>query len=98
MTFDAFIQAGLTAFACGAIILLGRKDRWQRWGYIVGMAGQPFWFWSSVSAGQWGVFAVSCVFTVGYAQGIWNYWIRRPSGPAHVEPGEPWPRGKRGRT
>jgi hypothetical protein len=41
-------------------------------GFITGLCGQPFWFFASVSDGQWGVFLVSLWFTINHIRGIWG--------------------------
>lgn len=69
-----------------AIALLGptaiwlsqsRSPRFQRWACIVGLAGQPFWFWAVWDSGQWGV-AVVCA--LAWLKGLWVHWLApRPS-------------------
>lgn len=59
-----------------AILLVGRKDKWQRWGYIVGLIGQPFWFYSAYANEQWGIFVLSLFYTYSWGQGVYNYWIK----------------------
>lgn len=44
------------------------------WGYILGLASQPFWLYASARARQWGVFALSLVYTVLWLRGIFNHW------------------------
>jgi hypothetical protein len=58
----------------------GRREHWRRWGLIVGLMGQPFWFWSSWQHEQWGIFAVSVWYTYAWLQGIWNFWIKPAEG------------------
>ena len=38
----------------------------------VGLASQPFWFWSAFHAQQWGVFMVAFIYT-----GVWAYGLRK---------------------
>lgn len=73
---EAFIQIGITLFSCAAIWLLAQKKPWARWGYIVGIVGQPCWFYTTWEHAQWGMFLVTCWFTFSYGQGIWNYWTK----------------------
>ncbi|MBD8148909.1 hypothetical protein IFT37_09070 [Pseudomonas fluorescens] len=54
----------------------------RRYACLFGMAGQPFWFWSSINAGQWGIVLLSCFYTVAWAKGIKTHWIdRKPDEP-----------------
>lgn len=58
-----------------------RRPRLQRWACIFGLIGQPFWFWASWKAEQWGIFAVSVLYGAAWLRGLWVYWIRpRPPG------------------
>lgn len=62
------VVIGLTG--CAAILLLASNKPWGRWGFVVGLAGQPAWLWSTWSEAQWGMFFVSLCFTLVYAWGI----------------------------
>lgn len=55
-----------------AIILISFKG-WKRTvGFITGLAGQPLWFYETVSHRQWGMFILSLWFTVSYLNGLRN--------------------------
>ena len=67
-----------------AIALLGATAAWasqarssglRRWACIFGLLGQPFWFYASWQAGQWGIFAVSIVYMAAWLRGLWVYWL-----------------------
>lgn len=49
----------------------------RRWACIVGLIGQPFWFYSTIVAGQWGTFAVTVGYTAAYVRGI--LYLLRPA-------------------
>lgn len=68
-------QIGIILFGCSAIWLVSRTENWKKWGYIVGLLSQPFWFWTAIENSQWGIFLVSLFYTYSWCQGIWNYWI-----------------------
>ena len=53
-----------------------RRPRLQRWACIFGLIGQPFWFWASWKAEQWGIFAVSVLYGCAWLRGLWVFWIR----------------------
>ncbi len=53
------------------------RGRVRRWACVVGLIGQPFWFYSTITAGQWGTFAVTVGYTVAYLRGIWHF--RKPA-------------------
>jgi hypothetical protein len=69
-------QLGIFIFGIPAIWFAGRRESWRRWGYILGLLGQPFWFWETISREQWVIAALCCAYTYSWAQGIWNYWVK----------------------
>lgn len=46
-----------------------------KWACILGLLSQPFWFWSSISAGQYGIVAVNVGATLIWFRGLWTFWI-----------------------
>ena len=49
---------------------------------IFGLLGQPFWFYASWQAGQWGIFAVSIVYMAAWLRGLCRHRapVRAPAG------------------
>lgn len=70
-------QVMIFVFGVITIFLLAQKNRWQRWGYVVGLTGEIFWFISAFRTEQWGIFALSFVYTTCFILGIYNYFIRK---------------------
>jgi len=50
-------------------ILLGSGNRW---GFVIGLATQPFWFYTSFRHRQWGIFIASIFYAFGWAMGIYR--------------------------
>ena len=51
--------------------LLTLKDhRVRRWAYVLGLAAQPCWFYTTLVHGQWGILVLTLWFTAMYAKGI----------------------------
>ncbi|MCL5991388.1 MAG: hypothetical protein M1419_04730 [Bacteroidetes bacterium] len=71
------IQIIIFITSASAIWLVSRKEDWRRWGYIIGLIGQPFWLYSTFVNEQWGIFLLTFVFTYSWGQGVWNYWVRK---------------------
>lgn len=68
-------QVGITIFGCSAIWLVGRRDqKLRRWGYVAGLCSQPFWFYTTIAAEQWGIVALSIWYTYAWASGLYNNW------------------------
>ncbi len=70
-------QFGIAIFGAAAVYLVSRKDHWKRWGYILGICAQPFWFYSAWKAKQWGIFLLAFWYTYSWLNGIYNYWIKK---------------------
>ncbi|WP_239467048.1 hypothetical protein [Rhodoferax koreensis] len=61
---------GLTALA---MTMFG-NERARRWSPIVGMCGQPFWIYFSVTSSAWGVLVLSAAYALVYGSAIWVHW------------------------
>ena len=69
------------------IALLGIASIWlvndprtshQRWACVIGLIGQPFWFYASWQADQWGIFALSIAYALAWLRGFHRHWIAPP--------------------
>jgi hypothetical protein len=58
------------------IWLVTREEDWKRWGYIIGLIGQPFWLYSAIPNKQWGIALLSLFYIYSWSQGIYNFWIK----------------------
>jgi len=79
-----FTQFCIAALGIPAIVLVGREERLRKWGYLLGLAGQPFWVWSSYAAGQWGILILSVLYFFAWGEGVWNFWIKPRLGEKNV--------------
>ena len=71
---EILVQAALVAFGVSAVYLTQSHDpRVRRWACIVGMLGQPFWFYAAYP--QPGMLVVVALYTFCWGQGIWRNWI-----------------------
>jgi hypothetical protein len=72
------IQATILVLSGLAIWLVGhRSASVRRWGYVAGLAGQPFWLWTTWNAGQWGLLVLSIWYTWAWTRGVINFWIKK---------------------
>lgn len=67
------VQAMILICSIGALVLFGTK-KYYKFGFIVGLCGQPFWFWTTWHAEQWGIFAGSIIYTCLHIKGMWTHW------------------------
>lgn len=70
-------QLGIALTGVTAIFLTQSKREWlRRYACLFGIAGQPFWFWSAITAKQWGITALCCLYTFAWAKGVWQHWLK----------------------
>lgn len=48
----------------------------RRLACFVGLCSQPFWFYASAKAHQWGMFIAAGVYTCSWLTGLYNNWVR----------------------
>lgn len=78
MSAPAIAQLGIALTGVTAIFLTQSKSpRLQRYACLFGLAGQPFWIWSAISAEQWGILALTALYAAAWAKGVWVHWLRR---------------------
>jgi hypothetical protein len=68
-------QLGLSVFGLTAVYLSqdARASR-RRWACIAGLCAQPFWFFETIGSAQWGMVALSAVYTLAWLRGFHSYW------------------------
>lgn len=69
-------QSAIIFCSCGSIFLFSTPGRF-RYGFLVGLAGSPFWLYETSRTGQWGMFVVSLWFTFAHLRGIHNNFLRK---------------------
>ena len=67
------------AFTGGLAIWLSQDTRLnvRKWASVLGLLGQPVWFYTTYKAEQWGIFALCFFYTASWAKGFINHWIRK---------------------
>jgi len=70
---DIIAQIGVALFGVAAIILVAKKNKW---GFVIGLISQPFWYITSFINKQWGVFFVSIVYTCSWLFGIYEWFFK----------------------
>lgn len=70
-------QIGIAIFGVAAIWLSqDARESVRRWGCIAGLCAQPFWFYTTATNGQWGIFALSFLYTWSWCKGVRTYWLK----------------------
>lgn len=70
----AYTQAAILVLGALSIWLTGGSATAQAWGSLCGLAGQPFWLWTTWRTRQWGIFALAVVYTVSWGRIAWGHW------------------------
>lgn len=73
MSLDTIAQIGITIFGVSAIILVAKKNKW---GFVLGLISQPFWFITSFINHQWGVFFLSIIYVFSWSLGIYEWFYK----------------------
>lgn len=70
-------QIGIALCGVSAVWLSqDANEQCRRWAPLLGLAGQPFWFYSSFAAEQWGIFFLSFLYTWSWIKGVRTYWCK----------------------
>ena len=70
-------QIGIGLFGVAAIYLSqDERPQVRRWACIAGLCAQPFWFWTTASHSQWGIFCLSVFYTAAWLKGFRTHWMR----------------------
>lgn len=73
-----FAQLFIGLFGVAAVFLSqDPRDSRRRFACLLGLAAQPFWFYTTWHAHQWGIFMLSFFYTFSWARGFVAHWVRR---------------------
>jgi nicotinamide riboside transporter PnuC len=82
---DIICQVAVAVLGVIAMFLVARKNRW---GFVVGLISQPFWYITTYLHHQWGVFALSVVYTATWIYGIYEWFFKKKSNET-IKEGQP---------
>ncbi len=72
---DTVLQVVIALTGGLGIWLVGEGPGLARWGWLLGLAGQPAWIVSTWRSRQWGMLALSLWWTAAWARGAWSCWL-----------------------
>lgn len=70
---DTIAQIGIIIFGVSATLLVAKKNKW---GFVLGLLSQPFWFLTSFINKQWGSFLLSFIYTGTWILGIYEWFFK----------------------
>lgn len=56
-------------------VYLMQHNQYSKYSSFFGMLAQPFWFYSSYTHNQWGMFFICCLFTLLWIKNFKHHWI-----------------------
>lgn len=71
---DVICQIVISITGVTALFLMAKGNRW---GFVVGLISQPFWFITTYQHQQWGIFGISFVYTANWIYGIYNWFFNK---------------------
>ncbi len=66
-------QFALVLLGALTIYLLSSGGKLIRWGFIVGLLSEPFWFYTVIQNRQWGMALLTVWYTIMYIRGIYKF-------------------------
>jgi hypothetical protein len=88
-------QLVIAVCGIGSVMLSqSRSASRRRYACLVGIVAQPFWMFTTATAGQWGLLVLTFVYTAAWGKGIWTHWILPRSNPGPTRTGDDWDTGR----
>jgi hypothetical protein len=53
-----------------------KREKLRKCACLFGICGQPFWIYAALTAEQWGILALTGLYTFAWAKGVWQNWLR----------------------
>jgi len=70
---DLISQIAIAVFGVSSIFLVAKKNKW---GFVLGLLSQPFWYITSFIHKQWGIFFLSLAYTATWSYGIYEWFFK----------------------
>ncbi len=78
VTLEIISQVGISVFGVLAIILVSRKNKW---GFVFGLASQPFWYITAYLHSQWGIMFLNVIYTGSWLYGFYQWFYKKEEKP-----------------
>lgn len=57
-------------------LFASQTEKYAKYGCIIGLFSQPFWFYATYVAAQWGMFAICFFYLAAWIKGFHTHWWR----------------------
>lgn len=74
MDIELISQIFIPILSISGMFLVARKNKW---GFMLSLLSQPFWFYTAYVNQQWGIFINTTFFTLVFIYGTYN-WFKNP--------------------
>lgn len=64
-------QIAIPVLGVVSCFLTARKNKWT---YVVSLSAQPAWFYSAITAKQWGLVVSCAIYSVIFVYGGYKWW------------------------
>ena len=71
--YDNISQVAIFILGVSAVLLVAKKNKW---GFVLGILSQPFWFITAYINEQWGVLLLSFIYTISWGLGIYEWFFK----------------------
>jgi len=52
-----------------------KSEKLRKCACLFGACGQPFWIYAAWTAEQWGILALTSLYTFAWFKGVWQHWL-----------------------
>lgn len=80
------LQTLILIFGATSIWMVGRTESWRKYGFLIGLLGQPLWYYMAWETQQWGVGAMCFFYTYSWASGVYHNFFKKPDRKIIVPP------------
>ena len=84
-TLDTISQVAIALLGVASILLIAKKNKW---GFVLGLLAQPFWYITAYVNKQWGIFLLNFAFTGTWILGIYEWFYKKDIKKTKVEKSE----------
>lgn len=74
---ENIIQFCIFVLSASAIWFVGSTEKWSKYGYVLGLLSQPFWFYSTITKEQYGMLCLTVFYTYSWGRGFYNHFIKK---------------------
>lgn len=67
-------------FGTLVVWMVGWNNKYRKYGYLVGVISQQFWFITLYYNKQWPIFICAILYTYSWANGAWNFIFKAHMG------------------